>query len=429
MNPSLPAFSRRSFLKSSTGAGVLAGGLAFPAVLSAKDDDSRRLKVGLVGCGGRGSGAAANALTADSNAELWAVGDVFEGALNYSVDQLQQSFRDRVNVESRRFVGLDAYTKVLDSGVDVVILATPPGFRPQHFEAAVAAGKHIFCEKPVAVDATGVRQVLAAAAKAKEKGLSIVSGFCWRRSASRVAAFERVLGGDIGDVVSYYATYYTGPVKPMPPASSRKPEWSDVEWQIRNWYNFSWLSGDSLVEQAVHSVDKIGWAFRDRGPVACVATGGRQTPAEGGNIFDHFAVIYEYPNRVFCTMASRQQSNCDNENADYITGTKGSCVIRTRPRITGEKEWRFDGEDNDMYLAEHVELFRAIRSGTPVNDGEWMVNSTLMAIMGRMAAYTGKRITWDQIVNSKEDLAPDDLQWDSSFSPTPMPVPGVTQVV
>jgi predicted dehydrogenase len=327
---------------------------------------------------------------------------------------------------------LDAYQKLLARGVDVILLATPPGFRPMHFEAAVAAGKHIFCEKPMGVDIPGVKRIMAASEQAKSKGLAVVGGFCWRRSASRKAAFEQVANGAIGDITSYYATYYTGPVKPMQPASARKAEWSDMEWQLRNWMNFSWLSGDSFVEQAVHSVDKVGWAFQDKDPIACVATGGRQIPAEGGNIYDHFSAIFEFPNNIFAHVASRQQPNCDSENADYIRGTKGICIIGkgASPVIKGETDWRFRGEDNQMYTQEHIELFQSIRAGAPINDGAFMCHSTMLGIMGRMAAYTGKRVTWEQVLNSKDDLAPEDtLKWDSSFTPTPMPKPGVTPVV
>jgi predicted dehydrogenase len=420
---------RRTILKA--GAAGVAASLAFPNV-SFGQLDSKRLKLGLIGCGGRGTGAAGDAMRADSNIELHAVGDVFHESLDNSLRTLQKDFRDRAQVDpSRQFLGMDAYQKVLESGVDVVILSTPPGFRPIHFEAAVEAGKHIFCEKPMGVDIPGVQRILAAGLKARDKGLAVMPGFCWRRSASRRAAFEQIQGGAIGDVVSYYATYYTAPVKPMQPASARKAEWSDVEWQLRNWMNFSWLSGDTYVEQAVHSVDKVGWAFNDKDPLNCIGVGGRQIPMEGGNIFDHFSVIYEFPGNVFATVASRQQVNCDGENADYIKGTKGTCIIGKggRPYITGEKKWRFEGEDNDMYGQEHIELFQSIRSGKPVNDTEFMCHSTMLGIMGRMAAYTGKRVTWEQVINSKQDLAPDDLKWDSSFTPTPMPMPGVTPVV
>jgi predicted dehydrogenase len=427
--------NRRSFLKTASAAGVVSAISAPSISLGQGTPDNRKLKVGLVGCGGRGSGAASDAMTADSNVELWAAGDVFQSSIDGSLRNLQNQFKDRVNVpDARKFVGMDAYQKVLESGVDVVILATPPGFRPLHFQAAVEAGKHIFCEKPVAVDSTGVRMVLEAARKAKEKGLSVVSGFCWRKSASRVAAIQRILDGAIGDIIHYYATYYTGPVKPMALPAQRKPEWSDVEWQVRNWYNFSWLSGDGYVEQAIHSVDKVGWAFGDKDPVSCMANGGRQVPfegAEGYNIYDHFSCVYDYGDGRHATISSRQIPNCDNENADYIHGTKGTCVISgDRVMITGENRWRFNKEeDNNMYVNEHVEMYQALRKGTPVYDGDWMSHSTFLGLMGRMAAYTGKRLTWEQIANSKEDLAPDDLKWDASFTPTPMPRPGITKVV
>ncbi|RYD37420.1 MAG: Gfo/Idh/MocA family oxidoreductase [Verrucomicrobiaceae bacterium] len=430
MTPLSDSTPRRTILKAGA-AGVAAGLVAFPNV-SFGQLESKRLKLGLIGCGGRGTGAAQDAMKADSNVELYAVGDVFQESIDGSLRNLKADFRDRAEVDpSRQFLGMDAYQKVLESGVDVVILSTPPGFRPVHFEAAVEAGKHIFCEKPMGVDIPGVNRILAASKKAQEKGLAVMPGFCWRRSASRRAAFEQLRNGAIGDVVSYYATYYTAPVKPMQPASARRAEWSDVEWQLRNWMNFSWLSGDTYVEQAVHSVDKVGWAFGDRDPLNCIGVGGRQIPMEGANIFDHFSVIYEFPGNVFATVASRQQVNCDGENADYIKGTKGTLIIGkgARPYITGEKKWRFEGEDNDMYRQEHVELFASIRAGKPVNDSVFMCHSTMLGIMGRMAAYTGKRVSWDQVISSKDDLAPDDLKWDSSFTPTPMPMPGVTPVV
>lgn len=426
--------TRRSFLKTASAAG-LAGVVSVPSITRGVDaQDNRKLKIGLVGCGGRGSGAAENAMTADSNVELWSAGDVFTPAIDSTL-RLLQKFKDRVNVpEERRFTGMDAYQKVLESGVDVIILATPPGFRPLHFEAAVAAGKHIFCEKPMAVDSTGVRKVLDASRKAKEKGLSVVAGFCWRKSASRVAAMERVLAGAIGDVIHYHATYYTVPVKPMQLASARDPNWSDVEWQVRNWYNFSWLSGDGYVEQAIHSVDKVGWAFGDKDPVSCMGNGGRQVPfegAEGYNIYDHFSCVYDFGGGRYGTVSSRQIVNCDGENADYITGTKGTCILNgDRVQITGENPWRFEKEnDNLMYVNEHVQMYSGLRTGKPVYDGEWMCHSTFLGLMGRMAAYTGKRLTWEKIINSKEDLAPDDLRWDSKFTPGLMPRPGITEAL
>jgi predicted dehydrogenase len=277
--------------------------------------------------------------------------------------------------------------------------------------------------------------VLESARKAKDKGLSITCGFCWRYNNSRRAAFKKIHEGAIGDITSIYATYHTGPVKPMPPASERKPEWSDVEWQVRNWYNFSWLGGDGLVEQAVHSVDKTCWAMKDMDPISAVATGGRQIPAEGGNIFDNFSIVYEYPNNVLVTMASRQIPGCFNENADYIRGTKGMLTINgSRVQIEGENPWSYAEEDaekdRDMYDQEHVEFFESIRAGAARNDGEWMAHSTLVAIMGRMAAYSGKKVTWKHMLESKEDLAPaETLKWEDSFTPHATPLPGKYKLV
>jgi predicted dehydrogenase len=422
------AQSRRRFLKSTSLA--TAATVVAPAMSRGQDEGSI-LKVGLIGCGGRGSGAANQALTADANAQIWAMGDVFESQLNNSRKNLTKQKEGQVDVpQNRQFLGLDAYEKVLASGVDVVILTTPPGFRPQHLKAAIDAGKHVFCEKPVAVDAPGIRSVLESAEKAKQKKLNIVCGFCWRYDFARRAAYQRIHDGAIGDVRSVYATYHTGPVKPMPPASARRDNESDVAWQLRNWYNFSWLGGDGLVEQAVHSVDKIAWTMGDIEPVAAVGVGGRQIPAKGGNIFDHFHIVYEYPESVFCQMGSRQQTGCHSENHDYISGSNGHCKITwDGPVIRGKENWRYKDETNDMYQEEHNTLFGHIRSGDYINDGEWLAKSSMLAIMGRMAAYTGQRVTWKQAMESELDLAPDDLEWDDSFQPTGLPRPGQTKFI
>jgi myo-inositol 2-dehydrogenase / D-chiro-inositol 1-dehydrogenase len=276
-----------------------------------------------------------------------------------------------------------------------------------------------------------VRHVLDTVKMSKEKDVSLVAGFCWRYSNFIQDTFSRVHNGAIGDIVAYYATYYTNPVKPMPPASTRPAGMSDVEWQIRNWYNFTWTCGDSIVEQAVHSVDKIAWAFKDQPPVSCVGVGGRQIPAEGGNIYDHFEVNYLYPNNVRAFLANRQIEGCYNENADYILGTKGQCTIGRgpAPRITGETTWTFEGQKNDMYQAEHDALFASIRQNKPINDGHRMATSTMLAIMGRMAAYTGQQITWDQAMNSQERLFPEKLDWNGSHDVPPIARPGITKFV
>ena len=426
MNDSQAPAGRRRFLQAGTAIALQSG---FPAILKGQ---VQPIKFGLVGCGGRGTGAAGQALKADDYSQLHAVADIYQSNIDNCLQRLKRVAEPKVLVSpERQFKGLNAYQQLIDSGVDVVLLATPPGFRPQHLRAAIAAGKHVFCEKPVATDSPGVRDVLETAKIAKEKNLSLVSGFCWRYSNYAGDPMKRVLDGAIGDLLSYYGTYYTGPVKPMPPVSMRPAGMSDVEWQISNWYNFAWLSGDGLVEQAIHTVDKVGWAFRDADPVSCVAVGGRQIPAHGGNIFDHFEVNYVYPNGARAFVVHRQIENCYNENADYLLGTKGQLTIGrgTVPRITGETNWVFQAQRNDMYQAEHDALFASIRKGQPINDGVWMAHSTLMGIMGRMAAYTGQQVTWEQAMNSQDKLVPDQLDWNGSLEIRPMAQPGQTKLL
>ena len=404
--------------------GALAVQSGFPAILRAQS--ARPIKFGLVGCGGRGTGAAGQALRADDYAEVTALADVSQQRIDSCIARLKRVAEPRVKVAAEnQFLGLDAFQKLINSGVDVVLLATPPGFRPQHLRACIDAGKHVFCEKPVATDVPGVRSVLETAALAKQKNLSLVSGFCWRYSNYAGEPVKRVLDGAIGDVQAYYATYYTGPVRPMPPATQRPAGMSDVEWQISNWYNFAWLSGDGLVEQAVHSVDKVGWVMRDADPVSCVAVGGRQIPAHGGNIFDHVEVNYLFANGVRAFVVHRQIPYCYNENCDFVLGTKGQLTIRgTAPVITGPNAWTFEGQRNDMYQAEHDALFASIRKGQPINDGVWMAHSTMLAIMGRTAAYTGQQITWEQAMSSQEKLVPDSIGWNDKLEVPPTPLPG-----
>ncbi len=419
--------TRRRFAQA--GAAATAGAaVAFPHIASGQGNKSP-LKLGLIGCGGRGRGAANQSLTADKDVTLTMVADVSDAQASGAIDQLRKRFPDQVG-NPEKLLGLDAYKKVIE-GSDVVILTTPPGFRPQMLREAIEAGKHVFCEKPVAVDAPGIRSVLESAKLAKEKELTLITGFCWRYHNARRALFEKVHGGAIGEVNGMFATYYTGPVKPMPPAQNRPDGIGDVAWQVGNWYNFSWLSGDSLVEQAVHSVDKIAWAMQDVAPLSAVATGGRQIPAEGGNIYDHFHIAYDYPGQVRCHLGSRQIAGCYGENHDYISGTEGNAlIVRGQCIIRGKENWRADSElNNDMYQAEHDALYKSIREGEAKNDGEWMANSSMLAIMGRMAAYTGEKITWEQAMNSEEDLAPDDLKWDDDFDPGATPQPGKTKFI
>lgn len=429
---SSPLENRRTFLKKSSAA--TAAALAAPYIAYSQEEvfeeNCDTLKVGLIGCGGRGSGAAAQALSADQNVILSAMGDAFPDRLQNSLKALRQSAGARVKVTPETsFVGFDAYQKVIDSGVDVVLLCTPPGFRPRHLKAAIDAGKHVFCEKPMAVDGPGVRSVLESAAKAKEKKLSLVSGFCWRSNYGERELMERIHDGQIGEPMALHTTYNTGPLWVKP----RIPGQTDMEYQMRNWYYFTWLSGDHIVEQAVHSLDKMAWAVKDVPPLRCVGHGGRQvrTGEEFGHIFDHFSIVYEYASGARGFHFCRQQAGCANDNSDYIIGTKGIAKIKAFGplQITADKPWRYEGDRPDMYQVEHNDLFEAIRTGVPLNHGTWMAHSTLIAIMGRMAAYTGQIVTWEQALKSEEKLGPQVFDWNAEVPVPPVAMPGVTSVV
>ncbi|MBI3875872.1 MAG: Gfo/Idh/MocA family oxidoreductase [Verrucomicrobia bacterium] len=444
-NTSVAPSSRREFLKTSTtavAAGALVSELGFPAVVSAAPN-SDKLRIGLIGSGGRGSGAAANALNADSNTVLHAVGDIYASQIQRSLGGIRGEIKNdsRIDVPTeRQFVGLDSFEKVIKSDVDIVILTTPPGFRPLHFKRAIEAGKHVFLEKPVATDASGVRSVRETAKLAQQKGLAVQSGFVWRANTARREFYKRIHGGDIGEVRAVYATYLTGPVKPMPAKDSRPAGMSDTEWQVKNWYNFVWLSGDGLVEQAIHSVDKVAWAMKDELPLKCTAVGGRMIPNNEGNIWDHIEVNFEWASGARAFVAQRQITGCHSETRDYIMGERGQGLLGHRggTEITGPNAWRFKGELNEnqmlgkAYETEHVECFESIRRGKPVNDGEHMCNSTLLGLMGRMAGYTGQEVTWEHMLKSEEKLCPvdlDKLDWNAPLPFSPMALPGRTKLV
>ncbi|HXJ56244.1 MAG TPA: Gfo/Idh/MocA family oxidoreductase [Verrucomicrobiae bacterium] len=432
--PEVPLSSRREFLKTSSSA-ALAGAILAPQILRGQAQavsPGETLKVGLIGCGGRGTGAAAQALKADANVALVALGDVFERPLHSSIKAIEaETGPEKIKVKPENmFAGLDAYKKVLASGIDVVLLATPPGFRPVHLRAAVEAGKHIFCEKPMATDAPGVRSVMESVRLAKERSLALVAGFCWRYDYPLRELFKRIHDGEIGEVRAIYGTYLTGPVKPMPPANTRKEDVTDVEWMIQNWYNFNWLGGDGFVEQAVHTCDWLAWAMKDVPPVSCSAVGGRQIPANGGNIYDHIEANFLWADGTRGFLAQRQIPGCHSENQLTVVGSKGTAQIDSRgPSIIGAKPWRYQGEKPGMYQVEHNELFASIRAGKPINDGDRMAKSTLLGILGRNAAYTGQQLTWEMILNSQQVLAPDITSMDMKFEPEPMAMPGRTKFI
>ena len=422
-----PPANRRDFLRSSTVAaigGAMAGTLSLERSAHAAGSDV--LKLGLVGCGGRGTGAVVNALGADKNVKLTALADTFADHLQSSLSSLKQSHPDKMAVgDEQCFVGFDAYQKLLACDVDVVILATPPHFRPAHLKAAIAAGKHVFCEKPVAVDAPGVRSVLASAEEAKSKNLSIVSGLCYRFDVSKRETVKRIHDGAIGDVQALHASYNAGPLKYF----ERVASWSEMEFQLRNWNYFNWLSGDFNVEQHVHSLDKAAWVMNDEPPVTASGLGGRQCRAEEGNVYDHFAVVYEYANGTKLFSYCRQIPGCTDDVSDHVIGTKGRAeLMRAMIKSPGQASWRYRGPKPSMYDVEHQELFAGIRSGSPVNNGVFMARSTMIAIMGRMAAYTGKTLEWKQCLKSKEDWTPTKYEW-GPVAVRPVAKPGITRFV
>jgi myo-inositol 2-dehydrogenase / D-chiro-inositol 1-dehydrogenase len=417
--------SRRDFMKTSTRAlvgGVAASFGAVPAVHAAGSDE---IRVGLIGCGQRGTGAAQNVLESSPGVKLVAMGDVFKDHIDISLKNLEK-FADKIDVpEDRRFVGFDAYDKVLSSDVNYVILATPPGFRPMHLKAAVAAGKNTFSEKPVAVDGPGIRSVLETYEEAKSKGLAIGVGTQRRHQTGYLETLKRIHGGAIGEITEARVYWNQGPIWVHP----RQEGWSDMEWQLRNWYYFTWLCGDHIVEQHVHNLDVANWALGSH-PIRAVGLGGRQarTGPEYGNIYDHFAIDYEYEKGVRVASYARQMPNCENNVSEALVGTKGFCQVN-KYAITGAHAWKFPGKDNTPYVQEHTDLIAAIRAGKPYNELKNVAETTLTAILGRMAAYTGKAVTWDQALNSKEDLMPPKVDWDVSLAVAPVAMPGQTELV
>ena len=435
--PSQRDVTRREFVRTAAGAAVaaplLASGLSVARSAWVSGSDS--LRVGLVGCGGRGTGAAIQALRADKGAVLLAMADVFPerivSSLKHIKDQFASEESPRVQVtQATQFDGFDCCERLIASGVDVVLLATPPAFRPAQMRTAVNAGVHMFTEKPMAVDAPGLREVRRVCEEARAKNLNVVSGFCWRYSDAERATFAKIHDGAIGRVLSVHTTYHTSTLSKRP----RQDAWSDMEWQLRNWWHFNWLSGDHIVEQACHSIDKLAWAMNDEMPVRCVALGGRaaREGPESGDVFDHFTVIYEYADGRRCFHTCRQIDRCPSDNSDYIYGTSGAATVNGWTPThdlrdhDGNTTWRYDGPRRDMYQNEHDALFSAIRAGKPINDGPWMVNSVMMAIMGRMAAYTGQTIAWDKAWESQQRLGPEHLEM-GELAVGPVPVPGRTR--
>jgi predicted dehydrogenase len=422
--------SRRRFLEAAAIGGVVSQVGFVPRVHAA---GSGTIKVGLVGCGGRGTGAAENiceAAGSDHDIKLHAMGDVFEDRLNGAYNHLKgnETTSSKFDVaEDRKFVGFDAFEKVIDA-CDLVILATPPGFRPQHLEYAVKKGRNIFTEKPVAVDGTGIRKVLAAYEEAKKKNLAVVTGTQRRHQAGYIQAMERIRGGDLGDIVSARVFWNQNNIW----AHKRQSGWNDMEYQLRNWYHFTWLCGQCIVEQHVHNIDVARWALGDATPVSCVGMGGRSTNTEPeyGESFDHFAVDFEFPGGVHVHSMARQINGCASEVAEHIEGAKGRAHL-------SPGQYNFEGpglgrlrvrDERNPYVQEHIDLLNCIRDGKPINELKQVAESTLMAIMGRMSAFTGKQVSWEQALNSGLDTFPKELKW-GDMPPPVVAKPGVTELI
>jgi len=414
---SLP--SRRTFLH---GAGLATGAIAagLPMVHAASDSP---IRVGLVGCGGRGTGAAVNAMKADPNVHIVALADLFDESMASCRASLEQRYPGQFKVTDEMcFEGFDGYKQLMATDIDVVLLAAPPHYRPDHIEAAVAAGKETFCEKPVATDPTGVRRVEAACKLAEEKGLNVVSGLCWRYDTGMIESINRIKDGQIGKVISTQTDYLTSPVWIRP----RREDESEMQYQCRNWYYFNWLSGDHIVEQFIHSLDKALWLHDDVPPVSAYGLGGRQNRSDltQGNIYDHFAIVYEWADGTRTYANTRQIANCFRQVEDYVYGTTGSAKLCAHV-IEGQSPWKFTDKKVQMHQAEQDEFFKALRGERPrINNGDYMCKSTLLAILGREVCYTGAQLTYAEIANSPQDLRPQAYAWGDAPS-TEIPQPGI----
>lgn len=416
------ASSRRDFLRSTTAAvvgGTLASTMRVTGAWAAGSDE---IRVGVIGCGGRGTGAIENVLNSAQGVRLVAIGDLFPDRLAQSLENLKKLGDKAAVPADHQFTGWDAYEKVIASDVNYIVLATPPAFRAMHLKAAIEAGKNVFTEKPVAVDATTYKTVLAAYEVAKQKGLAVVAGTQRRHHAAYVEAMKRVHDGAIGDIVAARAYWNQGGLWSKP----RQADWSDMEYQLRNWLYYTWLSGDHIVEQHVHNLDVVNWGMAGI-PTRVFGVGGRQarTAPEYGYIYDHFGLDFEYPNGVHMLSMCRQQPGTPGLVAEALVGTKGTLETQDgrRYEITGPNAWKWSGEYTNPYQQEHTDLIESIRAGKPLNELKQVADSTLTAIVGRQAAYTGKVLAFDQYVASGEDLVPAKLE----FGPMPVPpvaVPG-----
>jgi len=394
---------------------------------------SDKIRIGVIGCGGRGTHDTTNFLNAAENVELVAMGDLFQEQLDRCRGQLTQKLGEKVKVTNDTcFTGWDAYKKVLARDLDVVILTTPPYFRPAHLRAALEAGKHVFTEKPVAVDPVGVRSVIKSAEIADEKGLTIVAGTQSRRMAHLIEGMKRIHNGDIGEIVGGQCVRIGGGMLTWhEDTMKRRPSWSDMEWQIRRWLFLTWLSGDFITEMHIHNLDRINWAMGAH-PVKCFGLGGRQarTAPEYGNVYDHFSVEYEYPNGARIEYMGSQIDKITYRQDNRIVGTKGQAYTDSGNFIIeGAKPFKYDGPQPNPEIRQHADQIAAIRQGKHLNEGKRIAESTMTCIMGRMSAYTGRAMKWDWVMKaSKLDLSPPKDEF-GNLPMRPVAIPGVTQLI
>ena len=416
--------SRRYFIKALAAVGMAAFLPGKERLFAAGSD---KIRVGMIGCGDHGTNDAISCVNSSANVEIVAMGDLFKDRLESSLARLKDEVADKVKVtEETCFLGFDAYKKVIACDVDMVMLLTPPHFRPEHLAAAIEAGKHVFMEKPAAVDPFGVRSIIASSELAEKKGLSIVAGTQRRHEAHYIEIIKRIHNGDIGQIVAAQGYWLWGESDWH--LNKRQPGWSDMEWQIRSWPYFTWLSGDHIVEQHVHNLDVINWAMGSH-PVKCLGMGGREvrTGPEYGNVFDHFAVEYEYPDGVRVMSMASQINGTTNRESERIVGTRG--VALGHGVIEGQNPYKYEGESHNPYVREQADLIASIRRGSPINEGKNVAESTMTAIMGRMSAYTGRALKWDWVMNaSKLDLSPPKYEL-GDLPVKPVAVPGKTKLV
>ena len=432
--------TRRTFCKQTAAAttGILASTLPLDAMSNVYDN--KKLKLALIGCGGRGSGAAVQALTADDKVELYAMADAFRDRIDSSLNGIKEHFDGSKNIdvqEKNMFTGFDAYKKAIDL-CDVVILTTPPGFRPLHFEYAINNDKHVFMEKPLATDAPGIRKVLEVAKIAKDKKLNVVVGLQRHYQDKYITLYNKVVNGDIGKIVSGQVYWNDGGVW----VKKRKPSQSELEYQMRNWYYFTWLCGDHILEQHIHNIDVANWFIGDY-PISAQGMGGREVRngIDHGQIFDHHFVEFTYASGAVISSQCRHQTGTASRVDEVFQGSNGSVVTGKGEMtdLSGNIKYKYPNkwnEDPNPYQVEHDKLFQSIRNNEVINDVEYGAKSTMTAIMGRMATYTGKKITWDQAINSKEMLVPNNLTWNSTPPTLPddngkylVAIPGKTQFI